>query len=136
MTHKKLILWIDYDFFELKKIAQKFSCERVEISDEGINGEKKTRKYYYHVVNNEAFALSPAFQAFAFVGDQGISKFGISLKMKKFSFLPERELRYLELEATEEPFLSVDLEFFRKPAMVSPDEYRKRHRQMETNEAK
>ena len=136
MTHKKLILWIDYDFFELKKIAQKFSCERVEISDEGINGEKKTRKYYYHVVNNEAFALSPAFQAFAFVGDQGISKFGISLKMRKFSFLPERELRYLELEATEEPFLSVDLEFFRKPAMVSPDEYRKRHRQMETNEAK
>ena len=70
------------------------------------------------------------------MSDQGISKFGISLKTKKFSFLPERELRYLELEATEEPFLSVDLEFFRKLAMVTPDEYRKRHRQLETNEAK
>ena len=136
MTHKKLILWIDYDFFALKKIAQKVSCERVEMSDEGINGEKKTRKYHFHVVDNEAFALSPAFQAFVFVGDDGISKFGLSLKMKRFSFLQERELRYLELETIEEPFNSVDLEFFRRSAMVSPDEYRKRHRQMETNDAK
>ena len=54
MSHKKLILWLDYDFFELKKIAQKFSCERVEISDNGIGGEKKTRRYFYHVVNDDA----------------------------------------------------------------------------------
>ena len=32
MEHDKLILWVDYDFFELKKIAEKHSCERIEIS--------------------------------------------------------------------------------------------------------
>ena len=59
MDHEKLILWLDYDFFVLKKIAEKFSCDRVEILYSGIGGEKKTRKYFYHVVNDDAFALSP-----------------------------------------------------------------------------
>ena len=133
MDYDKLILWVDYDFFELKRIAEKHSCERVEISEDGVSGEKKTRKFFYHVYGGDAFALSPAFQALAFVSDRGISKFGVSLKAKIFGFLPERELRYLELERVEEPFLTVDLEFFRTPAMVSPDEYRKRLRQQEVN---
>ena len=133
MGFDKLLLWVDYDFFEIKRIAEKRSCERVEISEDGVTGEKKTRKFYYHVYDGDAFALSPSFQALAFVSDRGISKFGVSLKAKLFGFLPERELRYLELERVEEPFLSVDLEFFRKPAMVSPDEYRKRLRQQEVN---
>ena len=136
MGRDKLILWLDYDFFELKKIAEKHSCNRIKISYSGLGFEKQTRKFFYHVFEGDAFALSPAFQALTFVSDKGISKFGISLKSKIFSFLPERELGYLELAMTEEPFLSVDLEFFRKPAMVSPDEYRKRHRQQETNDAK
>ena len=134
MGADKLIIWVDYDFFEIKRIAEKQSCERVEISGEGVNGEKKTRKYFYHVYDGDAFALSPSFQALAFVSDRGMSKFGVSLKAKTFGFLPERELRYLELERVEEPFLTVDLEFFKTPAMVSPDEYRKRLRQQEVND--
>ena len=128
--------WLDYDFFELKKIAEKCSCERIEISEGGMGGKKKTRRFFYHVYEKDAFALSSAFQALACVSDKGISKFGVSLKSKIFGFLPEREIRYLELEMTEEPFLSVDLDFFRKPAMVSPDEYRRRLRQQEINDAK
>ena len=136
MDHDKLILWVDYDFFELKRIAEKHSCERIELSEDGMSGEKKTRKFFYHVYDGDAFALSLAFQALAFVSNKGISKFGVSLKSKIFGFLPKRELRYLELEMIEEPFLSVDLEFFSKPAMVSPDEYRKRLRQQEVNNVK
>ena len=74
-----------------------------------MGGEKKTKKYFYHMFEGYTFALSPAFQAFTFVNDEGISKFGASLKSKKFTFLPERELRYLELKATE-LFLSIDLQ--------------------------
>ena len=42
MGRDKLILWLAYDFFELKKITEKLSCERIEISDNGLGGEKKT----------------------------------------------------------------------------------------------
>ena len=46
MGSDKLILWVDYDFFEIKRIAEKRSCERVEISEDGVTGEKKTRKFF------------------------------------------------------------------------------------------
>ena len=86
MDHERLTIWLYYEFFVIKKKAQKVCCNQIEISDDGIYGEKKTTNYFYHLLEGYAFSLSPAFQVFSFVSDESLSKFGVSLKSKKFSF--------------------------------------------------
>ena len=109
MERQSIIIWVDFCFFMIKQKAQKRNCKRIELSPEGIEGSKKNKKYFYFEFEEYVFAISPAFQAFSFTNDQSLIKFGVKLKTKRFGFLSDRELRYLELGRTKESFLSVEL---------------------------
>ena len=133
---ESIIIWVDFCFFKIKERSIKKSCERNELSTEGAEVSKKHKKYFYFQFEDDILAISPSFQALCFTNDQSLAKFGVRLRSKRFGFLPDRELRYLELSRTEEPFLSVELDYFMTPSLVSPEEYRRRQREEENNEQK
>ena len=92
--NERLIIWLDYDFFCIKKKARKVCCDRIKISDDGRDGEKKTRKYFYHELEGDVFALLPAFQAFSFVCDKSYQVRSV-FKIKEVLIFAEARIEVL-----------------------------------------
>ena len=130
---ERFILWIDYDFFVLKDHPDtvKVAVDKYELGDEK---RLKARKYHFWENHGVNLALSPAVQSFRFERDGFIQRHGLELKMGKFDFIPlDREVRYVEMNHSmmfdEEPFKSLEMEYFKKPTQMIAAEGQKRKRE-------
>ena len=130
---KRIICWIDYDFFKLKDHpdTEKVAVDKYELGDEK---RLKGRKYHYWENNGFNLALSPAVQSFRFEGDSFLQRHGLELKRGKFAFIPmDREVRYVQMNPTsyfdEEPFKSLEMDYFKNPSQMIAAEGQKRKRE-------
>ena len=131
------IVWIDYDFFRIKDHSEtiKVSCDKYE---PGKGKQLKARKYHYWKNQGISLALSPAVQGFRFERDGFIKRHGLELKTGNFNFVHlNRDVRYVEMNSArffDEPFKTMEIEYFLKPTqVVSTDIQKRRKEEMELN---
>ena len=133
MEHKEtFVVWIDYDFYRLKADpkTEKVAVDKFEL---GEGKQLKTRKYHYWKNAGFNLALSPAVQGFRFEKDGFIKRHGLTLKTGNLPFvhLP-RDVRYVEMDSSlffEEPWKTLELEYFKNPTRMMAEDVQKRKRE-------
>ena len=134
---QKFIVWLDYDFFRLKNDpnTKKVAVDKLE---PGEGKQLKTQKYHYWQNQGFNLALSPAVQSFRFERDGFLKRHGLELKIGNLPFVHlNRDVRYVEMDSSlffEEPWKTLELEYFRNPTRMMAEDVQKRKR--EEREAK
>ena len=137
-TSLTFIVWLDFDFFRIKDHPDtvKMSCEKLNLEEgKGV----KTRQYHYLQNGGVNLALSPSIQCLKFEQDEFIRRHGLALKTGRFSFAKEvdQEIRYIEMKAElcmEEPFRTLEIEYFTTPTQLMVEESKKRKREEEARD--
>ena len=129
---EKFIVWIDYDFFRMKKDPNTVKVA-VEKFEPGEARQPKSRKYHYWKNGGYNLALSPAVQGFRFERDGFIKRHGLELKLGNLPFVHlNRSVRYVEMDASlffEEPWKTLELEYFKSPTRTMAEDVQKRKRE-------
>ena len=129
-TKETMIVWIDYDYFKMKSHpeTEKIAVDKIDPDDAK---RIKTRKYHFWKNQGYNLALSPVIQAFRFERDTFIRRHGLELKLGNLPFTGlSRDVRYVQLNSKwildEEPFKSLEMNYFRNPTRMMGEDAKKR----------
>lgn len=129
---QSFIVWIDYCFHRLKA-HESTTKVQVDKYEPGEEKQLKTRKYHYWINQGYNLALSPAVQSFRFKGDDFLKRHGLEVKYANLPFVHlNRKVRFVETNKSffmEEPWKTLELEYFRNPTMMLDEDVQKRKRE-------